>query len=238
MPALTVAILSMEQREFISQGFCGGRTEPFKLYYEVDEDKKEEVHYYDVRSLYPWVNATSQYPVGHPQWWTPNASTDTTIQDDWIGWIQVDVEPPDDLYLPVLPQRKDGKLMFDLLPKKAAVYFLPELRKAIEKGYRVTRIYKMLQFPRQTDTLFKSYVMTMFKIKVMTSREWCKLGSIDLVRGKVEDRNLIPACYFCIYFCSVWRADGASWVPKRVTWRINAGSRRCMNNSTASTYPR
>ena len=45
--------------------FFGGRTNAVKLHHVADPD--EEIEYIDVTSLYPWVNKTQEYPIGHPQ---------------------------------------------------------------------------------------------------------------------------------------------------------------------------
>lgn len=41
-----------------------GRTNTICLYYK--PQPTEQIHYYDFTSLYPFVNKTKQYPVGHP----------------------------------------------------------------------------------------------------------------------------------------------------------------------------
>ena len=46
--------------------FFGGRTNALKLHYESKEDEGEQIKYVDMTSLYPWVNKTHEYPVGHP----------------------------------------------------------------------------------------------------------------------------------------------------------------------------
>lgn len=48
--------------------FFGGRTESFKLYEKASETKK--IKYFDVTSLYPWVNKTGKIPLGHPEIFT------------------------------------------------------------------------------------------------------------------------------------------------------------------------
>ena len=47
--------------------FFGGRTNAVRLHHEVNEDQGEQIKYVDVTSLYPWVNKTQQYPIGHHQ---------------------------------------------------------------------------------------------------------------------------------------------------------------------------
>ena len=45
--------------------FFGGRTNAVKLHHVADPE--EDIEYIDVTSLYPWVNKTQEYPIGHPQ---------------------------------------------------------------------------------------------------------------------------------------------------------------------------
>ena len=46
--------------------FFGGRTNTVHLYHKADADVGEQIPYIDVTSLYPWVNANTEYPTGHP----------------------------------------------------------------------------------------------------------------------------------------------------------------------------
>lgn len=46
--------------------FFGGRTNAVKLYHQVDQSSTEKIKYIDATSLYPWVNKTQEYSVGHP----------------------------------------------------------------------------------------------------------------------------------------------------------------------------
>ncbi|GBN27024.1 hypothetical protein AVEN_38543-1 [Araneus ventricosus] len=84
--------------------FYGGRTNVVKLCFE------GKAKYVDFTSLYPWVNKYCLYPVGHPEIITENF---TNIEFHF-GLIQCRVLPLRGLYLPVLPLRCNGKLMFPL----------------------------------------------------------------------------------------------------------------------------
>ena len=143
----------------------------------------------DVTSLYPWVNKTGEYPVGHP-----DIIVNPTDQDihSYFGMALVDVLPPYELYHPVLPYRHQGKLTFPLckrcveeempepLLKKShrcfhtleqrtltGTWCTPELVKAVEQGYEIKRIHEVWNFPpKQRKTgLFAQYVNTWLKIK-------------------------------------------------------------------------
>lgn len=91
--------------------FFGGRTNAISLYHKVEEG--EEIHYVDVTSLYPWVNATCEYPVGHPTIITNPANQNLA---DYFGMALVDILPPHHLFHPVLPCREGGKLTFLSVP--------------------------------------------------------------------------------------------------------------------------
>ena len=91
--------------------FFGGRTEAVALYAQADETKEEQIHYLDVTSLYPWVNKTAVYPIGHPDIITNPGHLD---MGQYFGLAHVDILPPPGLFHPVLPVRSGGKLTFPL----------------------------------------------------------------------------------------------------------------------------
>jgi len=154
-----IAVFNYEQQEFIRKSFFGGRTNAIKLKYNFKET--EEGKYADITSLYPTTNYYDDYPLGHPEIITSNFKTFTG--DEYYGFIDCDVECPKDLYFPVLA-RKGEKLLFDLEDKRG-VWSSCELKKAIEKGYKITRIYKVYHFENKSNNLFKPYVSKFLKIK-------------------------------------------------------------------------
>jgi len=91
--------------------FFGRRTNAVKLHHKIDVAQEEQIKYMDVTSLYPWVNKTGEYLVGHP-----DIIVNPTDQDirNYFGMGKVDVLPPYKLYHPVLPYRHQGKLTFPL----------------------------------------------------------------------------------------------------------------------------
>lgn len=86
----------------------GGRTEAYSLHKEASVH--EDIDYYDVTSLYPWVNKTGKIPVGHPHIITENFDP----LDKYEGLIKCKVLPPKGLFHPVLPCKTNGKLLFHL----------------------------------------------------------------------------------------------------------------------------
>jgi hypothetical protein len=135
----------------------------------------------DVTSLYPYINKTGKIPIGHPQIVTEGF---TDIQQ-YEGLIKCKILPPRGLYIPVLPVKMNNKLLFPLCRTCSenqqqkpcqhndeerslkGTWVTDELKKALEKGYVVQRIYEVWQFDEteqydpktKTGGLFTDYVV-------------------------------------------------------------------------------
>ena len=169
------------------QAFFGGRTGAVALHAVAGEG--EEIRYVDVTSLYPWVNKNCVYPIGHPSIFTNPRNQDINA---YFGLATVDIIPPSDLFHPVLPVRSGDKLTFPLCGKCVqeeqskvmlersdvcqhtpeermfrGTWCTPELHKAVEKGYKVIKIFEVWHFgPKQRRKgLFQNYVNTFLKLK-------------------------------------------------------------------------
>ena len=191
--------------------FFGGRTEAYTLYKETSDN--EEIDYYDVTSLYPWVNKTGKIPVGHPEIITENFND----LDLYEGIVKCKVLPPKRLFHPVLPCKMNGKLLFHLCKSCAeaqgqmpcihtdaersfvGTWVTDELKKAVRLGCQVIEIYEIWHFNEisrydpetMTGGLFTEYVNTFLKIKQQASGwpDWCKTENdkhsyIDLYEKK------------------------------------------------------
>ena len=155
--------------------FFGGRTETCKTFFDTRKCRENvKIYYKDITSLYPWVNYNCAYPVGHP----------TIIREDfdyslksYFGIVKCEVQPPRQLYHPVLPRkvRISGteKLVFDLGGENnesfVGTWTTMEVNKAVEKGYKINHIYEVHHFDDQSTTIFKTYVERFLKIKQESS---------------------------------------------------------------------
>lgn len=158
------------------EAFYGGRCETFKLIAKDVIARK-----IDVCSMYPAVQFFNPYPIGHPE----TILKPNYFDRNWFGLINCRVIPPKKLYLPVLPYRTD-KLIFGLCrtcmdestnnkcnhsdDERAitGIWTTEEVKKAIEKGYFIDKIYEVKHFKKSTD-LFKNYIRKYLKIKLETS---------------------------------------------------------------------
>lgn len=159
-----------------------------------DADWGGFIRYYDVNSEYPFIMQQHRaLPVGLPTWYVdrldaalidlqqdditalghgliPLSSTDLwskwmSLTQDWCGFVCADIEAPQDLHLPVLPERRRmpsspaEKTMFTLWSKDRHTYYSYELWLALSKGYRVTRVYWLAEF--EAGHPFHDFIETM-----------------------------------------------------------------------------
>ena len=186
-PALQAQVEQMTSTPPLNprDAFFGGRTGAVALYHEVAQGEK--IYYVDVTSLYPWVNKTARYPLGHPEIFYEPADQNL---HRYFGVALVTILPPRGLFHPVLPVRHGGKLTFPLclscvkqeqvkeMFQRSATcrhsdqqrqllgtWCTPELEKAVELGYRLQRIHEVWHFRQSQTGLFADYVNTWLKIK-------------------------------------------------------------------------
>ena len=131
----------------------GGRTEGFKAYHKCVG--REQMHYRDVVRLCPTVNAMDDYATGFGS--NVDITTEQIVSGEFIGMVKLDITPPPDLRIPALPEAVDGKLLFHLRPLKEETYTGVEVKKAIEKGYKIDKIHAAISYKKYTG-LMKPYV--------------------------------------------------------------------------------
>lgn len=168
----TYCMLDVMEDAFIRKALYGGRTEVFqRVSYE-----EKPIHYVDVNSLYPYVMESKLLPSGNPEWHfvegDPRVAefrgSSLCIEvvvhpEEWMrtvmeelnagvcrlsGFFEVDVKCRPDADFPVLPQRMHGKNVFSNETKTRMVYYSEELKFAIERGCRVSRVYAVSAWQR------------------------------------------------------------------------------------------
>ena len=163
----------------------GGRTCSIKLYKRVEEGQK--MVYVDFNSLYPDVNFRCEYPVGHPTVYNKGE-----IPNRVNGLLKCKVLPPRRLFLPILPYRCRGKLLFPLCRTCAetctqtqcphadeeeraltGTWVTLEIDKALSLGYVVLEKYEAWDFEEFTKYdpasgdggLLSGYIKTFVALK-------------------------------------------------------------------------
>lgn len=167
--------------DFFRMGYVGGRTEVFKPRLEADEHGLG--YHYDVNSLYPYVMANHEYPVGTPYPFFDGTRTRQIYEEIKagqgeykVGIIHCKVYAPETLNIPVLPFRTPEKLLFPV-GTFYGQWCTPELEEAERMGYRILEVYDGV-FWKQTAPLFAKIIDKWSKIKMTATgakRESAKL---------------------------------------------------------------
>uniref|UniRef100_A0A914M0Y3 DNA-directed DNA polymerase n=1 Tax=Meloidogyne incognita TaxID=6306 RepID=A0A914M0Y3_MELIC len=176
--------------------FYGGRTGPLKLLHKAKAG--ERISYYDVTSLYPFINVTTNYPVGHPTVHVINKIVKWTSSKDNdfpLAILKVFIVPPRKIDVPVLPMKleKDGRLLFPLCAACAKNYPTGgvfenyqcrhndeergwvstctsiELNVALDEGYMVTKLFRVLEYTKSDNKLFQPYISEFMAQKIHSS---------------------------------------------------------------------
>lgn len=151
----------------------------------MEDSPDETMMYIDQNSLYPAQACQNLFPAGKPEIFIGKSLDQIGLLPDMgfvrlsdmrpvMGVIQATVEPPDSLFLPVLPTHMKGKMLFGLCrtclqegkerlcshPVEARLltdtWTTAELLFALECGYRLKTIHEMVLFP-EAKPLFKSF---------------------------------------------------------------------------------
>lgn len=136
--------------------FYGGRCEVF-FKGKVEEDIVES----DINSEYPTV-MRYEFP-------DTNSVRKVKNINYRFGVAECTVESPEDLFLPVLPLKMDGKLCFPL-GKFRGTWTFPELQKAKELGYKILKVHNAYG----TDNgcyPFKNYMEDMYQKRLEASND-------------------------------------------------------------------
>jgi hypothetical protein len=189
----------------LSDCYFGGRTNALILHKKFSEVEKG--YYVDFCSLYPSVLKYDRYPVGHPEristdfsplrdvpceeCFSPSPCPGHHSELSYFGVIKVTVLPPQNIHIPVLPVKINGKLMFTLCYTCALkqnqddctcsdegrmftqTYCTPEVNWALKMGYQIVKIHQVLHWSdsqkynpeTKTGGLFTEYVNTFLKMK-------------------------------------------------------------------------
>lgn len=166
----TYPVLDVMEDTFIRGALYGGRTEVFQRC----AGANDRIHYVDVNSLYPFVMESRFLPSGDPVWHFQQGDeriapfrassfqilveVHSDLEDvmnrlnqcdaSLYGFFEVDVECLPSMHYPVLPERVNNKNMFTNCKKVRMVYYSEELKFAVARGCRVTRVYAWCQWFR------------------------------------------------------------------------------------------
>lgn len=149
-----IPIIKGNMYDDIKLGYYGGVTEVYKPY-------GENLLYYDVNSLYPYVALN---PMCGNKYTFIESMSDNISLNDLFGFFYCKIEAKSN-YLGLLPLRtKTGLLM--PIGEWEGWYFSEELKFAAENGYKIT-VVKGYNFNKEYN-VFNDYIKTLYKVKSTT----------------------------------------------------------------------
>jgi len=151
---LPIFILPSKIDNFIRNSYYGGGTDVYKAY-------GENLHYYDVNSLYPYA-MLNPMPYNFIKF---HNNMDNIKLENFFGFIEVEVLCPLDMKRPVLPYHMNGKTIYPVGTWKG-IYFSEELKAVVKLGYTF-KLIKGYEFSKAN--LFESYIKHFYEIKKNSS---------------------------------------------------------------------
>lgn len=149
-----IHIPNKNEDTFIRRAYYGGHTDTYMPY-------GEDLYYYDVNSLYPFVMKEFPMPGGEPVWHSNLESKDL---DSMFGFIEAYVVCPKTIKKPFLPYRDKNNTLLFPTGEFVGVYYTEELKYARGLGYTVLPISGYL-FKRM-ESPFRSFVSSLFASRI------------------------------------------------------------------------
>lgn len=146
-----IHIPSNNEDTFIRRGFYGGHADAYKPY-------GENLYYYDVNSLYPYIMKTFHMPGGVPVW---HGNLENQDLSNMYGFIEAYVVCPRTITRPFLPYKDKNNTLLFPTGKFVGVYYSEELIYARDLGYKILPLRGYL-FEKKTSP-FEGFVSSLFE---------------------------------------------------------------------------
>ena len=102
--------------------------------------------------------------------WMITTTPKDILSGKFFGIAKVDISPPDDLYVPVLPHNFNKKLLFHLEDMEGGTWSSVELQRALQNGYVITKMHAALKYDK-FNGLMKDYVGDFIQMKIENETE-------------------------------------------------------------------
>ena len=170
----------------------GGCTEVFRTHAVVRDVAGESISYLDVNSVYPYVMATIDFPNGHPVIQRGDQSCGNLLHElhskneKSIGLCQVRVLARNDVMIPSLGHKTDGKLIFFLCRTCSLdghiqrygcshtdyerlwidTYMSIDMDRALHLEYVVLEYKEIWHYPKGGKKVFKDFILSIVRRKI------------------------------------------------------------------------
>lgn len=152
-----IPIMKRSEDTFVRRSYFGGATDYYKGY-------GENLHYYDVNSLYPFA-MLKPMPLELKKVHVNMNGWSIVDFESFFGFVECNVETPDNIKIPILPFKHRGKTIFPI-GKWRATYFSEEIKAAIKLGYKIeTTAARLKGYEYSKYDLFNGYINHFYDIK-------------------------------------------------------------------------
>jgi DNA polymerase elongation subunit (family B) len=151
-----IHMLSGKIAENIRKSYTGGAVDMYI-------PKGNNIHSYDVNSLYPFVMRDKEYPIGSPTYFIGNI---LNMNPNAFGFFYCKITAPDNLLHPILQthyKTKDGIRTIAPLGNWEGMYFSEELYNAHKYGYKFEVLWG---YTFKKGNIFKEYVENLYSIRL------------------------------------------------------------------------
>lgn len=139
------------------QAYYGGRVEVFRTGHTTTDPT---IHYGDVNSMYPFA-MLQPMPIGRVAYFKGSANLERLAKHR-IGFVHCDVQIPTSCYLPPLPYRHEGKLIFPV-GRFTGTWDWTELASLKRVGGRILKVHESVWFRQKV--IFAEYVHTLYALR-------------------------------------------------------------------------
>ena len=161
--------------DFIRDAYYGGRSEIFRMAFEPYTDKNgykvKQANMWDINSHYPHCMLEAM-PIGAAI--QVDGLSEAAVYKNakrLVGIVECDVYIPENVYLPPLPVRHNGKLVFPV-GNLTGVWDAAELALLPKVGGKILRTRRSLWF--ETGPVFSRFIRTLYKFRDKTNPNWNK----------------------------------------------------------------
>lgn len=141
---------SKVQDDYVRLSYAGGRTEIFRPLFDSDA----HLFYYDFNSLYPSVMRDLA---------VPGRVSKVHDRINEMSISEIEIEVPEDEYLPVLWKKQDHKFIFPT-GRFRGVFCGPEIMEAVAQGAKILKVHQSLEF-ENLGPLFRDYIDDLYRLK-------------------------------------------------------------------------
>jgi len=191
---IKISMISGQVYKDIKQSYTGGAVDMY-----IPTNQPDELVYaYDVNSLYPYVMANCELPIGKPTYFEGDI---TKSNKNAFGFFYCKVDAPKDLLHPIIQlhiKTKGGIRTLAPTGTFETMLFSEEINNAIKFGYKFEILWGSVRYTFDKQIIFKDYVDSLYNMRLTYDKSnpmnyICKI-LMNSLYGKFGMNDLFDSC--------------------------------------------